>query len=53
VLEPLHPDPALPPERASTALRDAARAAILVRIGEPDAAVEDADREDAAGERVG
>jgi len=53
VLEPLHPDPALPPERASAALRDAARAAILARVGEPDAATEDATREDAAGERVG
>jgi len=53
VLEPLHPDPTLPPERASAALRDAARAAILARVGEPDAATEDATREDAAGERVG
>jgi 1-acyl-sn-glycerol-3-phosphate acyltransferase len=37
ILEPLHPDPALPPERASTMLRDAARAAILAEVGEPDA----------------
>ena len=37
ILEPLQPDPALPPERAPAALRDAARAAILARVGEPDA----------------
>ena len=36
ILEPLHPDPTLPPERAAAALRDAARAAILARVGEPD-----------------
>lgn len=36
ILEPLHPDPALPPERAAAALRDAARTAILARVGEPD-----------------
>lgn len=53
VLEPLHPDPALPPERAAAVLRDEARAAILARVGEPDAATEEPAREDAAGERVG
>ncbi|MFM7706563.1 MAG: lysophospholipid acyltransferase family protein [Gammaproteobacteria bacterium] len=53
VLEPLHPDPALPPERAAAVLRDAARAAILARVDEPDAATDGASREDAAGERVG
>jgi 1-acyl-sn-glycerol-3-phosphate acyltransferase len=53
VLEPLAPDPALPPERAATALRDAARAAILARVGEPDAWPGGPAREDARGERVG
>jgi 1-acyl-sn-glycerol-3-phosphate acyltransferase len=36
ILEPLHPDLDLPPDRAAAALRDAARAAILARVGEPD-----------------
>lgn len=53
VLEPLRPDTALPPERAATALRDAARAAILARIDEPDAWPGETAREDARGERVG
>ncbi|MFM8989173.1 MAG: hypothetical protein ACKOUS_05850, partial [Alphaproteobacteria bacterium] len=53
VLEPLHPDPALPPERAAAVLRDAARAAILARIAEPDAALHEESLKDAPGERVG
>ena len=53
VLEPLAPDPSLPPERAAAALRDAARAAILARVGEPDAWPSEASREDAPRERVG
>lgn len=47
ILPPLHPDPALPPERAAIALRDAARAAILARVGEPDALAAGTASEDA------
>jgi 1-acyl-sn-glycerol-3-phosphate acyltransferase len=37
ILAPIQIDPDLPPERAATALRDAARAAILSKLDEPDA----------------
>ena len=37
ILTPIQIDPDLPPERAATALRDAARAAILSKLDEPDA----------------
>ena len=53
VLEPLAPDPSLSPERAAAALRDAARAAILARVGEPDAWQGEPAREGAPRERVG
>jgi len=38
LLEPIHPDPALAPEARVAQLREATRAAILARLGEPDRA---------------